>query len=249
MAYRMLPILLTMLFAVLSAAVGQDLKISGSAPDRIPSLVQAQVDALGKRIQMGPGGKTIYTGQFFDKDGKAFAARLIHEFPGQVRLEGFGNREVVLTFDGGSVSGITNTVVDEDLLEVFVMDSSEGMMGSLREGAAMRFLGSGFGPDPRANPDYQGPRYDIYEVTGPVRCRQDRRMRTKLFYFDTTSGLLMSTRYYDRSVTPPVKMETRYSVWGELNGSRYPARIEHYRGGQLQFTFIAESIESDETEK
>ena len=83
-------------------------------------------------------------------------------------------------------------------------------------------------------------------VTGPVRNRQDKLVRTKTYYFDTETGLLMHTRYYDQSANPPVEMETHYSVWGEINGSRYPARVDHFRNGQRQFTFIAEEIVKSE---
>jgi hypothetical protein len=132
-------------------------------------------------------------------------------------------------------------------MEVFVMDSAEGMFESMKSGAAVRFLGRGFGPDPRIDPDYSGPRYDIYEVAAPVRCRQDKLVRTKMYYFDTATRLLQSTRYFDSSVSPAIRIETRYSEWGEKDGSRYPARIAYYVGEKLQFEFIAESISGEES--
>jgi hypothetical protein len=160
-----------------------------------------------------------------------------------IRLEGFKNKGAVLSFDGHRGNGITSRKEDEALMEVFVMDYSEGMLASVQQGEAVRLIGRGFGPDPRLVPDYKGPRYDIYEVTGPVRCRQDQLVRSKLYYFDSATGLLQSTRYYDRSVKPPVKIETRFSNWGDIEGSAYPARVDHYEGGKLVFSFIAESIE------
>jgi hypothetical protein len=72
-------------------------------------------------------------------------------------------------------------------------------------------------------------------------------IRSKLYYFDSRTGLLQSTRYYDRSVSPPVKIETHFSVWGTIDNSAYPARIDHYEGGKLMFSFIAESIEGGES--
>jgi hypothetical protein len=223
---------------------------------RIPGLAGKHLMALGKRMNSAGREKTTYTGQFFDRNGKAASVRVVHDVSGLVRLEGFGDREEVLSFDGKKaksssegkkIRGDSGQKADEDLLEVFVMDTVEGMMESMRKGAAVQFLGSGFRPDPRIEPDYKGPSYDIYEVTTTVRCRRDQLVRTKRYYFDSNTGLLLSTRYYDRSGKTPIKMETRYSVWGDIDGSKYPARIEHYADGKLQFDFIAENIKNAES--
>ncbi len=158
-------------------------------------------------------------------------------------MEGFKPQGAIVSFDGQRANGITLRKNDEALIESFIMDLPEGLFVSVQQGAAVRLIGRGFGPDPQVAPDYTGPRYDIYEVTGTVRGRQDELIRSKLYYFDSRTGLLQSTRYYDRSISPPVKIETRFSVWGDINGSVYPARIDHYEGGQLIFTFLAESID------
>lgn len=223
---------------------------------RIPGLASKHLMALGKRMNSVGKEKTTYDGQLFDKDGKSASVRVAHDLYGLIQLEGFKGDGEALSFDGERIKGSFDSKktksdyeknAEEDLLEVFVMDTVEGMMESMRKGAAVRFLGNGVGPDPRVSPGYQGPRYDIYEVTTAVRCRKDQLVRTKLYYFDTKSGLLLSTRYYDRSGTVPIKIETRYSVWGDIDGSRYPARIEHYVDGKLQFDFIAETIKNEES--
>jgi hypothetical protein len=234
---------------------GQDTadKLPANPTNRIPGLASKHLMALGKRMHSIGKEKTTYAGQLFDKDGNSVSARVVHDLYGLVQLEGFGNKGESISYDGVttrvSVKGNKDkdavTQKEEDLLEVFVTDTVEGMMDSLRNDAAVRFLGNGFGPDPRVEPDYKGPRYDIYEVTIPVRCRKDQVVRTKRYYFDNKSGLLLSTRYYDRSGKTPIKLETRYSAWGDIDGSKYPARIEHYVDGKLQFDFIAESIRGD----
>ena len=224
--------------------------------DRIPSLAIKHLMALGKRMNSAGKEKTTYNGQLFDKDGNSTSVRVVHDVFGLVRLEGFRDKDEVLSFDGknarSSLDGkrIKDDAAqkkDEDLMEVFVMDTVEGIMESMRSGAAVEFLGSGFGPDPRVEPDYNGPRYDVYEVTIPVRTRKDQLVRTKRYYFDTDTGLLLSTRYYDRSNKTPVKIETRFSVWGDIDESKYPARIEHYVDGKLQFDFITENIKNEES--
>jgi hypothetical protein len=223
---------------------------------RIPGLAGKHLMALGKRMTSVGREKTTSTGQLFDKNGKAASARVIQDVFGLVRLEGFRDKDEVLSFDGKNAKSSSDgkkirddaaQKADEDLLEVFVMDTVEGMMQSMRNGAAVRFLGSRFRPDPQVAPDYKGPSYDIYEVTIPVRCRRDRLVRTKRYYFDSNTGLLLSTRYFDRSDKMPVRIETRYSTWGDIDGSKYPARIEHYVDGKLQFDFITENIKNEES--
>jgi hypothetical protein len=229
-------------------------KVTQNPNYRVLGMADRQQAALGKRMKSAGKEKTTYDGQLFDKNGKAASVRVVHDVSGLVRLEGFREKDENLFFDGKKAKSSADgkkikddaaQKADEDLLEVFVMDTVEGMFESMGEGAAVRLLGSGFRPDPRTYPDYQGPRYDVYEVTTAVRCREDRLVRAKLYYFDSDTGLLLSTRYYDRSVSPAVQIETRYSVWGEIDGSKYPARIEHYVGGNLQFDFIANSISGE----
>jgi hypothetical protein len=233
-----------LIFGICSTTAGQnnDPNISGLPMGWIPSIFGQQAASLGKRLRTTGKEKTVYRGQLFDKDGKSTPARVVHQLPGLIRLEGFKGQGGPISFDGKNSRGITSRRSDEGLLEIFTTDFPEGLFDSAQKGAAVRLLGRGFGPDPGLEPSYTGPRYDIYEVTGSVRCREDQLMRLKRYYFDTSTGLLQSTRYYDRSVSPPVKMETRFSVWGNIDGSAYPARIDRYEGGQLVFTFIAEDI-------
>jgi hypothetical protein len=218
-------------------------QIANNPIGHVPGMFLHQLTALGKRLKVSGNEKTVYSGQLFDKAGNSSHARIVHQLPGLIKLEGFKGQGSVLSFDGQRARGITSRKSDEALLEIFSIDYPEGMFISLQQGAALRVIGRGFGPDPRIEPDYKGPRYDIFEVTNSVASRQDQSVRSKLYYFDSQTGLLQSTRYYDRSVSPPVKMETRFSGWGTIDGSAYPAKIEHYEGGKLVFTFIAESIE------
>ncbi len=208
-----------------------------------PGIFLQQAEALGLRLNTPGKERTVYSGQLFDQDGKSSPARVIHQMPGLVRLEGFKDGGASLSFDGRQAIGITNRKSDESLIETFLADFPEGLFASVQNGAAVRLIGRGFGPDPLLQPDYKGIRYDIYDIADKVRCRQDQLTRSKLYYFDSRTGLLQSVRYYDRSVSPPIKMETRFSEWGYIDGSAYPALVEHYEDGKLVFTFIAEQIE------
>ncbi len=217
---------------------------TGKYYSNIPSVFALQMGALGDRVKTSGKETTIYIGEFTDADGKATATRVIYQLPGLVRLEGFKGQGTAISFNGKDVKGITSRQSDEALLETFVMDFPEGMLESIQESAAVRIIGRGFGPDPALVLDYKGPRYDLFEVTIPVRSRQDKTIRTKTYYYDSKTGYLQRTQYYDRSVKPPVKIETRFSMWGSIDGSAYPAVIEHYEGGKLVYSFTVTAIEN-----
>ena len=260
--HKMLYLVLTisLMLCLSGALLGKDQdrgkvsEVKQNPANRIPSLATKHLMALGMRMYSVGKEKTTYSGQLFNKDNNSVPVRVVQDVFGLVRLEGFRENDEVISFDGKNAKSSSagqkikddvSRKADEALLEVFAMDTVEGMMESMRSGAAVRFLGSGFGPDPRIEPDYKGPRYDIYEVTTTARCRKDRPVLTKRYYFDSNSGLLLSTRYYDRSKSVPIKIETRFSVWGDIEGSKYPARIEHYVDGKLQFDFITENIKNE----
>jgi hypothetical protein len=152
-----------------------------------------------------------------------------------VRVEGLQEKPV--SFDGDWTHGVSSRL-EESLLETFVMDTPEGMVYAARSGGSVRLLGRGFGPDPRRTPNYQGPRYDIFEVIAPLRFASDRPLRVKRYYFDSVTGLPESTRYMDSTGSPAVTVETRFSGWRQLDGSSYPGRIERYENGRAVFSFI-----------
>jgi hypothetical protein len=241
-------IAILMIFGMCSTISGKDKAAKGAKNPigPMPSMFNQQLDAMGRRLKVSGKEKTVFRGQFFDKAGNSSPVLVIHQLPDMVRLEGFKAENSALSFNGVRGIGIKNKS-DEILIEAFLLDVPEWMFASAQRGAAVQLLGRRIGPDPRLHPNYSGPRYDIFEVTYPVINSKDKILRSKRYYFDSQTGLLQSTRYYDRSVSPPIRIETRFSLWGEIDGSAYPARIEHYEGGQLVFTFIAETIEGGES--
>jgi len=213
-----------------------------------PAMFNKQFNALGKRMKDKGKERTLYEGLHIDASGREMPARVTHQRTGQLRMEGIKGQDSVLSYDGESSYGITSSRQDESLIELFVSDTPEGMFTAIQNGAAVQFLGGGFGPDPEKEPNYTGPRFDIYEVIAPIVGSNDNTMQRKKYYFDSESGLLHSTRYYDRSVSPPIKIETRFSYWGNIEGSEYPAQIERYEDGRRTFFFIANKIESGTSE-
>lgn len=217
---------------------------NGNGFDRIPNRFQSQLGALGNRGKKDGKQKTVYTGRLFIKGGESKSVRIIHQLPNLVRLEGFKSGNAHISFDGERAYGVASRK-EESYLETFVMDTIEGMLSAMQSAAAIRFLGSNFGPDPAKFPDYTGPRFDIIDVTDTVRCKREKVLQPKLYFVNSGTGILYSTRYTDRSLNPAVRKETHFSVWGTIDGSSYPARIDHYENGELEFTFIAEEITAE----
>jgi hypothetical protein len=228
-------------WATLSVVSGQNRPSDIRRLDRIPSVAKRQLTTLGERMRVSGKELAIYTGEVVDAIGNRSPAQVIYQIPGLVRLAGFKPGKAVVSFDGERAVGVLSED-DALLLETFVMDMPEGMLLSIQESAAVRFLGFGFGPDPRKTPKYLGPRYDIFDVTAAVRFRSDKATRSKLYYFNSSTGLLESTRYYDHSRSSPTKLETRFSEWRNIDGSAYPGRIDHYERGERLFSFIANVI-------
>jgi hypothetical protein len=201
-----------------------------------------QLDALGVRMNTEGKENTIYAGILTDSAGNMSQARVTIQSPNMVKLEGFKGAGSVVAFDGNQATGISGRS-DESTLEAFLLDTAESILATAGRATAVRLLGRNYSPDPRTAPDYTGPRYDIYDVTMPIVYKTAGAMRAKQFYFDADTQLLARTVYYDRNATPAIKVETRFSVWGIIDGSAYPARMDHYENDALVFSFIATTID------
>jgi hypothetical protein len=66
----------------------------------------------------------------------------------------------------------------------------------------------------------------------------------KRYYFDSDTGLLNSTRYTDATVSTGLRVETRFSNWGQVEGSAYPGRIERFEDDRSVFTLIISAASS-----
>ena len=206
---------------------------------RLSGLFQQQRDALGGRALTAGKEQSIYAGEFLDGiTGKRLPLRIVHQAPGLVRLEGLNSPQSVVVFDGKRASGVL-TKTDELLLETFTGDTAEGMFDALQGASAFRFLGARFAPQ---MPGSAGAPSDIFEVMAPIPPRTDQLARIKLYYFDSDTGLLQKTRYEDQTVSPAVKVETRFSQWRRLDDSMYAGRIERFENGRLIFSFNAATV-------
>jgi hypothetical protein len=225
------------LIAVL-AICGMAISVDDSS--QLPNLLAPQFDALGARMTTEGKELTVYEGALTDSAGNSMQARVTIQ-SGMVKLEGFKGAGTALAFDGNQATGISSRA-DGSMIESFLMDTAESLIAVASKTASVRLLGRNFVPNPLVEPDYAGPQYDIYDVTLPIVYQTTDAMRVKQFYFDADTHLLAKTVYYDRSVTPAIKVETHFSSWGTIDESLYPARIDHYENDALVFSFIAATI-------
>ena len=230
-------VILVVLLATSTAelGLGQTLRPRTPVFRKLPGIASPQLDSLGVRVRKEGKELTVLSGEYLDSSGQRRTAQIVHQLPNLVILRGFvaGNRE--LKFDGSRQLALAPN--EETLLEVFVTDVVEGMLTSIQDGAAIRLLGREFKPSAAAAPSYSGPGYDIYEVTARIPLGSAEKVRTKLYYFDSASGLLLNTRYQDASVVPAIRVETRFSDWRLVDGSAYPGRIERYENDRRVFSF------------
>jgi|WetSurMetagenome_2_1015567.scaffolds.fasta_scaffold124657_2 hypothetical protein len=209
---------------------------------RIPSLLQPYVNALGKRTKEKGKEKTIFVGQYFES-GAASNTQVVIQLPRMARLEGFKGRNSIIAFDGERKKNAMDRK-DGALLDTFLVDTVEGMFASIQELNSVRPIGLDFRPDPRKYPNYSGPSYDVYDVKNKCAFLEEMPFQSRQYYFDSKTQLLQRTIYTDTSVSPPANVETRFMMWGKIDGSAYPAGFERYENGKRVFSFIATNIES-----
>jgi len=219
--------------------LGQSMAQRDSLFATMPSVVSPQVAALGERVRHPGKEKIVLAGQYVAASGNR-PAQVTYQVPGLARLDGFRPGPGSITFDGERSYGAT-AAIDDAFLETFIMDTAEGMLASTKRGAGLRLVGRQFQPNPKKFPNYVGPRYDIYELAAPIHSRQDKLVRLKRYYFDSKTGLLLRTRYRDRTTSRSVNVETRFSGWQSIDGSAYPGRIDRFENGQPVFSFVVQN--------
>ena len=234
--------IVTCLWGLCPMARGQvELKGSAKVFTGISGVFRPELEALGRRAQERGAETVVYAGEFARAGAKAVAARVTVQLPRMILLEGFKTEKIA--FDG-TVSKNAATQADTALLEALLLDTQEGMLASMEGEGSARLLGRDFGPEPGQKSASSEARYDIYDVMMPDPFREGKSWVSRLYYFDSKTHLLEFTRYRDRTVSPPVEIETRFSMWGVVNGSAYPACIERYEDGKLVFSFVATGIET-----
>jgi hypothetical protein len=207
----------------------------------LPSALDLHAAAIGTRVLVPGKERTIFAAILQNDRGERTPIRIAVQLPNVVRLEGLRPNGAAIVFDGTNPV-YSNSRVEEQLVEIFSADTAEGMLFSIRDGAAVHLMGRRvlIGTDAaRGNSDV---RQDIFEVAGPIRSSAARRDRLKQYFFDSDTGLLVRTQYFDEALSPPVSVEVLFSNWRKLEGSAYPGRIELSENGLPSFSLTVSSV-------
>jgi hypothetical protein len=237
-------LILFVLFVVLPSGFAQQrspvVAASSDLLRNLPSALHSHTAALGDRVLVAGKERTVLNGRIMDEKGKSSSVQLTLQLPGLVRLEGLTSDGPPLVFDGETRSH-RNTRTEEALLETFTSDTAEGMLASIKEGAAVQLIARRVSGPSRRQPEASR-LHDIFEVSGPVRSSATAIERLKRYFFDSETGLLASTQYLDETFSPPIVVETRFSDWRRVDDSAYPGHVERIENGHTFFSLAVTTI-------
>ncbi len=206
-------------------------------PYTVPSAVRQIALALGPRVQAPGQERLVLDGVLVQGDSKT-PLRVIRELPGLLRIEAAGGAGNALVFDGRNLTGRTGTgVKDEDLAEMFEIDSSEHFLNNIST-APLRMLGQRF--HVRGETGF-GAEVDLFEMVVPIRFGRETIMRTKQFMFDTRTGLLRRVAYRIQTGPQTFNIQTVLSDYSQAQGDALPGRIDRVVNGTAAFTFVRNS--------
>jgi hypothetical protein len=207
----------------------------------LPSALDLHAAAIGTRVLVPGKERTVFAAILQNDRGERTPLRIAVQLPNVVRLEGLRPNGAAIVFDGMNPV-YSNSRLEDQLIEIFSADTAEGMLFSIRDGAAVQLMGRRvlIGTDAaRGNSDV---RQDIFEVAAPVLSSGVRRDRLKRYFFDSETGLLARTQYLDEALSPHANVEIVFSNWRRLEGSAYPGRIELSENGLPSFSLTISSV-------
>lgn len=192
------------------------------------------LNQLGDRLEK-PGKERInVSGSLqYGKNQISSSVRLVGEFPdrAQLRLVNSGT-ERVITFDRAMTRAASQpSELEEALLETLVYDTADHFFWSQTQQQATRFIGSRFRTDDGSDANYQGPYYDVYQITEPIKISANEQVRTKFYYFNSDTLLLEKVVYQTNRQGRDIRVEVELSDWRSVSGQRIPHRIERREDG------------------
>jgi len=216
-----------------------------SAPEEMLNLSPGGLDrhaiSLGSRMLDTGKERSVLTGYLTAGTGERVGLQVILQLPSMVRIENLRSDRSAVIFDG-KTGVYPNSPMEEELLEIFSSDTAEGLLASVKLGAAVHLLGRRV----RSTPDGKGTEdsksFDVYEVSGPIGSSARSVERLKRYSFDSETGLLSQTQYLDDTFAPPLEVVTEFSDWRTQDGSAYPTQIRRLENGRTAFSFAVGSI-------
>jgi hypothetical protein len=233
-----IPALVAQTVTMGASATADSESLAGSAnyisPSRLPSPTRKYVAGFGKRLQTPGYERTVLDGTYTDNNGTV-AATLTWQLPRNLQFKRSGSGpSLTYSATNGLLNSASVSAGDVKILESLLDDTAEAFFYGFGANRAYRLLGQRFRSDDGTTPNFHGPWYDVYEVTGPVNAQPTVPPRWKCYYFNSDTGLLAMTQYADdagRQVT------TRFSNWTSVNGESYPQQIVRFENGTPVFTF------------
>ena len=204
-----------------------------------PSVLGSNVVALGDRLTKPGKERMVLTGTF-SGPAQSTPATLTFQWPSQFRFAASASRS--LGSDGSNYWASDNNLSeqDEDLLESFIDDSADGLLSDLRQSRSMRLVATRVRMDTGATPNYAGPWSDVYQVSGVVQSRSAKPVRSKLYYFDWKTRLLVEVDYLQKRADGSIiSVQVKQSNWTSVGGQLVPGTVVRYENGKSVFTFTA----------
>lgn len=183
-------------------------------------------EVLGDRLEKPGKERLILIGHLrrASKKNENRPTRLILEFPDRLRLEEQDGVTIYNSNDFASSNGVLKKN-EQDEVESLLFDSADHFFASQMQGAATRFLGSRFRLDDGKNPHYDGPFYDLYQVTDRIAVEKKIREQPKLYFFNSDTHLLERVRYQVERDGAPIRVEVSISGWRKVDGQQIPGAI------------------------
>lgn len=227
---------------VLSPAPVTVLPASSYLTPNLPSAVIGLLQHYGNRLQQPGNERLNLIGTYTDSGGSS-AAVVVTDITGNARMQLIGavNKVIVSNGNQTNTNGAAASDSDKNVLESIEDDASESFFYSWSRGAGVRFLGARYRADNGTSATYNGPWYDIYEVTGKSGSGQSAAQFKKLFYVDSELRQLAQTRYQLQRNGVTVNVQTVFSGWSVVNGQAVPGTIQRFENGQQVFSLTISS--------
>jgi len=207
---------------------------------RLSPQLRIPFSALGNRLLKSGMERLIMSGTL-SRDGTTQPVKVVHEFPGLLRVT--GNQGPIVSYNG-RLPGNSQTINPggRALIETLLYDSVEYFFIAQWQGAATRFLGArASAPEAERSDDAS---YDVYEVINASTSDWSRQLRVKRYFFNSDTQLLEVVKYEVERDGATVSVETHFGDWHLVQGQQAPGAITRSENGRvvLSFTFASATL-------
>ena len=201
-------------------------------PALFTSWEKTLLGAAGDRMQAHGKERLTMAGHFSRSGKDGGTVTITREADNKIRIDQSAQTGKPLVINGGTPESVGNLSDDDkDLLESFYADSADLFFRANSQGAGYRLLGGRFRADDGSTANYSGPWYLVYQLVVPLKFRGESGVRSKVFAFDASNGLLAAVRYRMTRGGSKVDVGVEYSGWQKVSGQAVPATIRRMENG------------------